>query len=113
MFGSELPMQTWLSNLSNIIPGLKHSDFCIPEKINPGTDTYLVPSPDKQDLQFHFPVIIKSGIMDTFPLPVFSEVLKRMPYSTYYSRTAGLCYAFATKNYLKYGNNCVKVAEIL
>ncbi|NLV27087.1 MAG: hypothetical protein GXY48_07970 [Methanomicrobiales archaeon] len=111
MFGSELPMQTWLSNLSNIIPGLKHSDFCIPEKINPGTDTYLVPSPDKQDLQFHFPVIIKSGIMDTFPLPVSASagavhaIIEHCKKTSMKDRKIGLLHGITTSNQSRYAVN--------
>lgn len=63
-------MQTWNSYLPEILSRIKTPDLVADPRARLVTEAYVVPSPDKQDLLFSFPIIFSSEIFDDIPLPV-------------------------------------------
>ncbi|PWR73773.1 P-loop domain-containing protein [Methanospirillum lacunae] len=65
---------TWNSYLSEILHHTRTPDFAADTHARPITDAYIVPSPDKQDLHFALPVVIKTGIFDEISLPLSGSI---------------------------------------
>ncbi|MDD1728952.1 MAG: ABC-ATPase domain-containing protein [Methanospirillum sp.] len=62
-------MQTWNSYLTEILTQIRTPDLAADPHARLITEAYLVPSPDRQDLQFSFPVLIHTNIGDDISLP--------------------------------------------
>jgi len=57
--GMDNYMETWTSPLPDILRFIQSMEVMADPKARIVTDAYLVPSPDRQDLHFAVPVIIK------------------------------------------------------
>lgn len=66
-------METWTSHLTDICSTITSSGYHIPHDIRLGTDAFMVPSPDGQDLIFTFPLLMKSNLSEEIPLPLSSS----------------------------------------
>ncbi|HOJ95226.1 MAG TPA: ABC-ATPase domain-containing protein [Methanospirillum sp.] len=66
-------METWTTHLPELFVSLSSPDYFIPEKYRLGTDAYLVPSPDHQDLTFSFPVCFRRPLLEEISLPLSSS----------------------------------------
>jgi hypothetical protein len=64
----------WNSYLSEILHQIRTPDVAADTHARLVTDAYIVPSPDKQDLHFALPVVIKTGIFDEISLPLSGSV---------------------------------------
>lgn len=66
-------METWTTHLPKLFLSLSSPDYFIPENYRLGTDAYLVPSPDRQDLIFSFPVCFRRPLHEEISLPLSSS----------------------------------------
>jgi len=66
-------METWTTHLPKLFLSLSSPDYFIPENYRLGTDAYLVPSPDRQDLIFSFPVCFRRPLHEEISLPFSSS----------------------------------------
>lgn len=104
-------MQTWTSGLLDILSSLQSGDYFIPDIIRPGTNTFMVPSPDKQDLIFHFPIIIRSGITEVISLPssassgALHAIIEYCKKDAIKTKKMGLLYGSATGHQDRYSAN--------
>ena len=110
-YQSDYFMQTWTSALLEIIPSLNTKEYRIFDKYRPGTDTYLVPSSDKQDLLFHLPLVIRTGILDGISLPLSSSpgalhaIIEYIKKASINSPNIGHLYGRETGNMSRYSVN--------
>lgn len=101
-------METWTSHLPEILISLTSSDYSIPDNYRLGTDAYLVPSPDRQDLLFSFPVVFRLPFIEEISLPPSSssgavhEIIEHCKRSSKKDKVLGILYGIGTGNQGRY-----------
>lgn len=101
-------MRSWTSHLPEILSSVATRDVTIPSGVRFGTDAYLVPSPDRRDLQFAFPVCISSRLAEEIPLPFASSsgavhaIIEHCKAESLKNPELGMLYGRATGNRSRY-----------
>lgn len=104
-------METWTSHLPEIFQSLVSPEYFIPDTYRLGTDAYLVPSPDRQDLLFSFPVVFRMPIIEEISLPLSASagavqvIIEHCKHSSQKDRTLGILSGVGTGNMSRYSVN--------
>ena len=104
-------METWTAHLPEIFQTLSSSEYMIPGTYRLGTDAYMVPSPDRQDLLFSFPVFFRLPFIEEISLPLSSSagavstIIEHCKRSSHKDRTLGTLHGAGTGNQSRYSVN--------
>ena len=104
-------MHTWTSFLPDILTSLNSKEYYVPSGIILGTDAFMVPSPDMQDLQFSFPLRIRTGLSEEYSLPLSSSsgaihaIIEHCKKTAKKKAESGILYGSHTGNQTRYSAN--------
>ena len=104
-------METWTSHLPDILHAIQSSEVMTDPKARIGTDAYLVPSPDRQDLHFALPVIIKGFGSDGDGFSCHGSsgavlaVIEHSKKESASNKRLGILYGVSTGNQSRYAHN--------
>jgi uncharacterized protein len=104
-------MKTWSNFFPEILTQIHNKEFFVPPGIILGTDAFLIPSPDKKDLHFTFPLQIISGLFQEYSLPVTSSagaihaIIAHCKKEAKNKQDLGILYGSTTSNQSRYDVN--------
>lgn len=104
-------MQTWTSLLPEILSSISSKEYAVPDTLRLGTDAFIVPSPDRQDLLFTFPLVIPLDLAEEISLPVSASagavhaIIEYCKKIAVKSKPLGLLYGVRTSNQTRYSVN--------
>jgi len=104
-------MKTWSEFFPQILAQIQNKDFFVLPRINYGTDAFLIPSPDKKDLHFTFPIQIISGLFQEFSLSYASSaggvhaIIEHCKKVAKNKPELGILYGSTTSNQSRYNVN--------